>query len=802
MTDVTTIDVSTRRPPYIAALGVFVLVFAGYSFTLAPSVTFWDAGELIAAVHTLGIPHPPGTPLFIMLGHVWSKLVPVGEVAFRLNLMSAFFSAMGAGLFFLVAHHTLAQGMADLEAGTGRFLALGGGAAAAVIGAFTFTIWQNSNETEVYSVATFIIAGMCWAAHRWREERPDPRAARWLLLIVYLGGVSMGNHLLALLAGPAIITFAGYTVWRNPLSDPARRRTEWAQVAVLTGIWALLIGTGLGSTTLVIVGGVCFVAAAAFAAGAHALPFALITLAIASVGMTTYLFLYIRAGQGPILNEADPSTWESLLAVVRRAQYPVRTPFDDPTVAHGLDNLGRSLTIMRLQLLNYIQYFDWQWAQSVTGRLFQVLPLRTLATLLFLGLGLKGQVDQRRTDRAAWLLLFVLWALTGLGLMAYMNFKPGFSLGYDLFPNIDQHEVRERDYFFLVSFSIWGLWAGMGLAGLGRLLVRKWHGLGARVAVAAVLGLALVPVVGNARAASRRHGADARLAADFAYNLLNSVPPYGIIFTYGDNDTFPLWWAQEVEGIRVDVSVVCIALSHTTWYARQLRDNPVRPFDPSTAPAIWQEGEWETPTWPVHTMTDAEIAGAAPGSILDREVEIPLGPISTLVPARTVLYLSDVTLLRVLQQNLGRRPVAWSITAGTNFYGLNQNLAQQGLVRRVRPVPVDSMSMTLPVGLQGIALDPEITERLAWDTYRYGDLLSLGPVGLDPTGQSFAASLAEPFVQLAFAYQDAGNVPDTFKNLDRAARLSPNPALRAALEQMRMELLQGGDAAPEDSEGN
>jgi hypothetical protein len=795
-------DVSPRRPPYLIALAVIVLVFVGYALTLAPTVTFWDAGELIAAVHTLGIPHPPGTPLFVMLGHVWSKLVPLGEVAFRLNLMSAFFSAMGAGLFFLVAHQTLAQQMADLPKAMGRLLALGGAAAAAVIGAFTFTVWQNSNETEVYSVATFSIACMCWAAHMWREERPNPRAARWLLFIVYLGGVSMGNHLLALLAGPAIIMFAGYTVWRNPQPDPTRRRTEWAQVAVLAGVWALMIGTGLGSTTLVIVGGLCFVAAAVFAAGAHALSFAVITLAIASIGVTTYLFLYIRAGQGPVLNEADPSTWESLLAVIRRAQYPVRTPFDDPTVAHGPGNPGRSLTIMKLQLLNYIQYFDWQWAQSVAGRLFQVFPLRTIATLVFFGLGLKGLVDQRRTDRAAWWMLFVLWVMTGLGLMAYMNFKPGFSLGYDLFPGIDQHEVRERDYFFLVSFAVWGLWAGMGLAGIGKFLVQRWHGAGARIAAVAMLGLALVPVVGNARAASRRHGADAHLAADFAYNLLNSVPPYGIIFTYGDNDTFPLWWAQEVESIRRDVTVVCIALSHTTWYTRQVRDNPIRPFDPSTAPAMWREGEWDAPTWPVHTMTDAEIAEAAPGTLLPRDVEIPLGPIRTLIPARTPLYLADVTLLRVLQQNLGRRPVAWSITAGTNFYGLNRNLVQQGLVRRVRPVPVDSVSMMLPVGLQGIALDPEITERLAWDTYRYGELLSLGPAGLEPTGQSFAASLAEPFVQLAFAYQDGGNIPETFKNLDRASRLSPNPALRTALEQMRTELLQGGDPPPADSAGD
>ncbi len=795
-------DVTAPRPPYLAALAAFLLVFVGYILTLAPSVTFWDAGELIAAAHILGIPHPPGTPLFVMLGHVWRMLVPVGEVAYRLNLMSAFFSALGAGLFFLVAHHTLAQRMADLEQGAGRVLALGGAAAAVVIGAFTFTVWQNSNETEVYAVATFIIAGLCWAAHMWRMERPSPRAARWLLLIIYLGGVSMGNHLLALLAGPAVIVFAGYTVWQHPVRDPLHRKTEWAQVAVLAGVWALLIGTGLGSTSLIIVGGLCFVAAAAFAAGAHALPFALLSLAIASIGVTTYLFLYIRAGQGPVLNEADPSTWESLLAVIRRAQYPVRTPFDDPTVPHGPGNPGRSLTIMWLQLLNYLQYFDWQWAQSVGGRLFDVFPIRTFATLLFTGLGLKGLRDQWRTDRAAWWLFFVLWLTTGLGLMAYMNFKPGFSLRYDLFPGLDQHEVRERDYFFLVSFSVWGLWAGMGLASLARSVVRRWRGRGGRALAVAVLALALVPVLGNARAASRRHGPDARLAADFSYDLLNSVPPYGILFTYGDNDTFPLWWAQEVEGIRQDVTVVCIALSHTTWYARQVRDNPVRPFDPARAPAIWQEGNWTMPTWPVHTMTDAEIAAAAPGTLLDREVEIPLGPIRTVVPAGTPLYLADVTVLRVLQQNLGRRPLAWSITAGTNFYGLNRNLVQQGLVRRVRPVPVDSAAMTLPVGLQGIALDRDTTERLAWETYRYASLLARGPAGLDPTGQSFAASLAEPFVQLAVAYQDAGNIPETFRNLDRAAQLSPNPALRTALEQMRLEVLQGVDSPPVEESRN
>ena len=169
---------------------------------LAPTVTFWDAGEFIAAAKTLGIPHPPGTPLFVLIAHVWAMLFPIGEYAFRTNLLSALLSALGAGCFFLVAHESLRALIPAGNEESGRVLRIGGGAAAALLGAFTFTNWQNSNETEVYAVATFTIAAMSWLAHLWRRDRATPRASRLLLLIVYLAGVSIGNHLLALLAGP------------------------------------------------------------------------------------------------------------------------------------------------------------------------------------------------------------------------------------------------------------------------------------------------------------------------------------------------------------------------------------------------------------------------------------------------------------------------------------------------------------------------------------------------------------------------------------------------------------------------
>ncbi|MDH5283757.1 MAG: DUF2723 domain-containing protein [Gemmatimonadota bacterium] len=769
------------RPPYLAAAVASLLVLLGYLATLAPTVTFWDAGEFIAAAKTLGIPHPPGTPLFVMLGHVWGALLPFGEYAARLNLLSAFMSALGAGCFFLVAHESLTRATADLEGGTAGVIRIGGGLAAALISGFTFTNWQNSNETEVYGVAMFTVAAITWLGLRWRAARGTPRAAHLLLLMLYLAGMAIGNHLLALLAGPAVVAFLAAALWHEPAADAAERQLEWAQVAVMAGTWALLIGSGLGSTTLTVVGGICYVAALAVAATARSLRFAIAALVVAGVGITTYLFLYLRAGHSPAINEAQPDNWDALLAVIRREQYPVRTPLDDPTQLHGPDNPGRSLLIMGLQLLNYIQYYDWQWFNGIK-REIAGFPLRTLGTLVFFSLGLRGLLLQRRSDRSAWWLLFLLWLVTGLGLVAYMNFKPGFSLaaGYKYFPSAGDHEVRDRDYFFVVSFVVWGVWAGIGAASVARDAMARWRWR--PLAAAAPLAVcALLPFAGNFTAASRRHGPDATLAADFAYNLLNSVPPYGILFTYGDNDTFPLWWAQEVAGIRQDVTVVCLALAETDWYKRQLRDNPVRPFDESSAPPIWRGIPAQRPDWRPHSMSDDQIAQAVP-VLLPQDVTLQIGPIRHLLPKGTPVYSRDFVVLRLLQDNAGKRPIAWSMTTGGEFYGLDPYLLQQGLVMRLEMAPVDTANPAIDYHrILGLPMDPVTTDRLVWETYRYAGLGD-GPAGpLEPTAAGVANNLSLPFAQLAYWYQSIDSLDGAVRNLTRASNLSSNPGMRQAL---------------------
>src|SRR5207237_4512922 len=228
---------------------------------------------------------------------------------------------------------------------------------------------------------------------------------------------------------------------------------------------------------------------------------------------------------------------------------------------------------------NYIEYFTWQWGRSLPG------AGRLLAFMLFLILGSVGFEFARRRDRGIAYLLGALWLVTGLGLVIYMNFKAGFSRFWDAYPSWDQHEVRERDYFFVVSFKVWGVFAAFGLV----LLVRWFSQVSsARAGLAVASFLALVPFAADFKAASRRHGPDATAARSFAYNLVQSVEPYGVLFAYGDNDTFPVWYLQEVEGIRQDVTLIHLSLANLDWYLSQLASRPNRPFDPARAPAIYR----------------------------------------------------------------------------------------------------------------------------------------------------------------------------------------------------------------------
>ncbi len=240
--------------------------------------------------------------------------------------------------------------------------------------------------------------------------------------MLLLGGLAVGVHLMALLAGPAVAAVLLAETLGRPLADRVARDRERAQVAVFSLGWLLLVGLGLGSDVLLAAAAAGLVGCAMWVISKRQMAFLAWALLLVAIGITPYLFLLIRARQGPWLNEADPATWRALVAVIRRAQYPVRTPFDDPTVRHGAGNLGRSLTIFGYQLANYGQYFDWQWARTV-GPAFRASPFRVAVTVMIALLGLRGAVAQRDSDRSGFRLLAALFLIDGPGAGALHEFQ-------------------------------------------------------------------------------------------------------------------------------------------------------------------------------------------------------------------------------------------------------------------------------------------------------------------------------------------------------------------------------------------
>jgi hypothetical protein len=747
-------------------------VLLGYILTLAPTVTLWDAGEFITAARVLGIPHPPGTPLFVMLGHTWGNLVPLGGYAWRLNLLSAVCSALGAGFVFLVAHRVLH--------GEPALLRRLGAAAAATASAFCFTAWQNSNETEVYATATALIAATMWLALRWR----DTRSPRYLLLVVYLAALSIGNHLLALLAGPAVIVFVALTLWKQGASEARARQAEWSQWAVLTALWLLLLAVGLGRERLFWIAAAAVLAAAVWAALRGTVAFPVLAVVAAAIGVSTYAFLYIRAGLHPLLNEADPSTWHNLLAVIRREQYPPRSPLDNPMFQSGPGNPGRTLVLFGQQLVNYFQYFDWQWSRSIGLTTPVGLTGRLVLTLLFLLLGVVGWGELRRRDAGAFGLLGTLWLVTGLGLVVYMNFKPGFSLFWNHYGSIDQHEVRERDYFFIASFQAWGAIAGIGLTILASRLAAATRGR-----AVALLAVALVPAILNWKAATRR-GPDAQLGRDFAYDLLQSVGPWGILFTYGDNDTFPVWYLQEVEGVRQDVDLVNLSLANTDWYVDQMRRRLPRPFDRAAAPPVWQRtvGDGVAPPGPLLVMPDSVYVHLrAFQQQADDEFTIHDVPI-TMRRGQTILP-RDVALLYMLDTHLGKRPMAFGAAAGQGeWLGLDRSVVQRGLGYWITARP-DSLPGVIR-GVNGGIVDTAVTRELADHVYRYAGLLDADTRELDPAARQLASALSRPWLELAQAGILRRDQQTTVNYLRRALRLMPNRQLDELLARIESEGLE------------
>jgi hypothetical protein len=666
MTDQQTPDIAAERPPYLLASIVALGALALYVLTLAPTTQYWDASEYITAAHALGIPHPPGSPLFVILAHVWG-LLPLGaDYARRINVFAAATSAATAGLWFLIGERWL---RAIVAAAPRRRLVA---AAGAVVGATTFSVWNQSVVNEkVYTLSVLTIALVLCLVVRWGDQPVSTRRDHHLVLIVYLLALTATNHLMGVLAAPAVLRYV-------LLTDPR----------------ALVRPRFLVAAALVV-----------------------------AVGLSVNLFIPIRAHFDPYLNQGEATTWPALKAVLARDQFGKPSVLDNPMYPPGPDNPGHSLVLYGQQLLNYVQYFTWQFGRDWFPGIGRALAV------LFGAVGLIGARRHWRTDRRAAVAMTTLILTLTVALVFYLNFKWGYSQVFNG-PGLE-HEVRERDYFFIASFAAWGVWVGMGLATLMQWIeeVRVARAAAAPVRVwapsALVLLLALVPLAAN-RLTAPRNGET--LARDYAHDLLQSVDPYAILVTAGDNDTFPLWYAQEVEGVRKDVSVLVLSLANTGWYLRQLQRRAPVTFDPGAAPELYRGRVWPRPTTPwMSRYYLGDAADTLPDYLpLMQPASGYLGPIAVaLDPARLgrpYLMRSDLAVLQIIKDELGKRPIYFSTSTGgyADQLGLSPYLVTEGLVRRVVSGPVTANASVRLLEGRGFVNVPR-SAALLFEVYRGGE---------------------------------------------------------------------------------
>jgi hypothetical protein len=777
----TAVTVEPYRPPYLAAALAAAGVFVLYVITLAPTTAFWDTSEYIATATIMGIPHPPGNPLFVVLARAWDLLLtPLGlSTAVRINLFSALMGALAHGCWFLLADRILSFYSTD------RVFRLIGASAAVIVSATAFTVWNQSNVNEkVYTVTLFTIALLSWLAFRWRDHLGEGKDDNLILLMIFILALSVGNHLMAFLAAPALLAYI--------LIVAPRTLLNWKLYA--TGIF------------------------------------------IALLGLSIHLYLPIRAGLDPVINEADPTCetvgsaivsvatmgragCPDLSAALRRQQYDKPSMLKNPIAYSQGYDVPRDAGLIGAQMANYGQYFDWQWARSVSGLASFFPPLRAMITLLFVGLGLFGAWSHYRRDRTSWVYFAILFATLSFGLTFYLNFKYGYT-----YPGVsrDVTEVRERDYFFIVSFSLWGLWAGIGIAAL-------WMWLSERLAAGAdavrsvfdrpgvsalrpswnaapVLVLALIPLFANWSWADRSYDFAAR---DWAYNLLMSVEPYGVLFTNGDNDTFPLWYLQETEGIRRDVTVIVMSYLNTPWYARQLRDltqpcppgvsaddDPTRiicqrPYDAASGPDFYRNlvtqgdrpgvsidpREGGAPTTSILPLSDAEIVeitNTRPFRLPQARTYTAHG-IQTVLPQDMVMVPANFFMAQILQTSLGDRPIYYAMT--TQAYeelNLRPFLIRQGVALKLNNGPVEPDSArgiyAVPpsplTGIIGPYIDMPRTETLLSDVFMHrGGIPQSWGHWVDVATEGIPAYYGYSHRGMALVYDAYGNRADAERHL-------------------------------------
>ena len=909
----------------IAGWLVFLIASFVYFSTIEQTVSFWDCGEYIATAYKLEVGHPPGAPLFQLFGRIFTLFAAQGtsEVAVAINIMSALCSSFTI-LFLFWTITAFGKKMFFKDENNiefGRIIAvLGSGIVGALAYTFSDSFWFSAVEGEVYAMSSLFTAATFWCIMKWEQEADKPHASRWLVLIGYLIGLSVGVHLLSLLTIPAMGMIYYFKKYEYTKAGAIKAFVSsmiilgLVQGVIIPGAVSLIskfelffvntIGLPFNSGTIIyflaIIGAITFGLIYTKKHNKAVWNTAILGLMMLLIGYSSFAILVVRSNANPPIDENNPEDAVGLLSYLKREQYgswPIvygqhfnakldsREPYIDgnPIYAKdekkgkyviidkrkntvpnyskrdkmlfpriwsstqarhaggyvnwaGLKNkdaiptFGQNLTyFFKYQIgWSYVRYFMWNFAgrqndfmnmdgNSLNGNWESGIGFIDNARLgtpssevdvpdylgknkgknhyyflpLILGLiGMLFHFKQNNQDALAVLLFFLF---TGVLIIVYLNVVP--------------FQPRERDYAYVGSFYAFAIWIGLGVLGIYD-FISKHLDSKTSASLATIIALA-IPTLMAAENWDDHDRSGRFTALEVAKNYLNSCDKNAILFTNGDNDTFPLWYAQEVEGIRTDIKVVNLSLFNTDWYIDQMKRAS---YDAAPIPSSLEHDDYRTGTrdyTPIQERfkdfievkdvvdfinsnspkaklnTSAGLRNYCPTKKLKLTVNKEIA--KTFVPEEyqnrivdevkfklkgSGVFKNKLLVLDILANFNWERPIYFAITVGRdNFMGLENYFQLEGLAYRLVPYSVPS-----PDGQTGIVHTEKMYNRLV-NEFEWGGLNN-PDLYFDETNTRMVMNFRNNYSRLAEALYQKGDTTKAIETLDKCIAEFPNDVVR------------------------
>ncbi len=838
---------SYRRWNNISGWLMFAIAAVVYISTAEPTVSFWDCGEFILSAFRLQVGHPPGAPLFLMIGRIATLFAggDASKAALTVNILSALCSAFAIMFLFWTITH-LVRRVTTRGAGIEQkqiFPVIASGILGSLAYTFSDTFWFSAVEGELYSLSSLILGFVFWAMLKWEEEADSPRSGRWIILIAYVMGLGLGIHRLNLLVIPVLV----FVFYFRKYEFSARGFIKtliaavlflWLMVFVLipgipkvagwfellfVNVFGLPYNTGLMVFALATIVLLAWGIRLSLNRGRIVLNYVFTAVAVIMIGYSSYAMIIIRSSAKPPMNQNNPSDIFALSYYINMQQYgsspklygnyysaPVtgvkrvisgynkvngryepyyRPEYDynsnfetifprmyspDPDHEEAYKywgNIkGRKYTIkrssgsetivcptfgenlrffLRYQTgFMYLRYFMWNFAgrqNDIQGngnpvhgnwisgiKFLDEARLGSSSTLpgdlssnpgtnkyyfLPLLIGLAGLGWQYRHDRKGMVTVLAFFIMTGFAIILYLNQYP--------------NQPRERDYAYAGSFYAFAIWIGTGFMFFYE-IVRKFIRSGASGPVTFVVLMLTCPVLLAAQNWDDHDRSDRYTAREIGANYLRSCAPGAVLFTYGDNDSFPVWYVQDVENIRTDVRVVNLSYFSAGWYIDMMRQ---KAFESEPLPFLLEQNKYIEGVrnqLPVNSRVDKPVnlkEVVAFAGMDDRKYMIDIsgrGDFMNYLPASSFIvdvdtaevrangtvkdyfrdrivspmiwdypesdaFKSDLAIMDLIAANKWERPVYFSTTVPSSQYkGLEKYFVQEGMAYRIVPIDIES----------------------------------------------------------------------------------------------------------------